>query len=85
MHLVQYTAGSNIYLLMQVEGLAAPDGVDIDLWLECPKLNIPEQISLVLIYRPREDGQLSCLVPRCECSSDDWVRTWDLQCPNPAP
>ena len=31
---------SNIYLLMQVEGLVTPDGADVDLRLGCPRLNI---------------------------------------------
>ena len=31
---------SHIYLLMQVEGLATPDGADVDLHLGCPRLNI---------------------------------------------
>ena len=75
---------SNIHLLTQVEGLAAPDGADVDLWLGCPRLNILERISLVLIYRLREDGQLSWLVATCVGSSDDWVRTQDLRRPNPA-
>ena len=57
---------SDIYLLMQVEGLAAPDDTDVDLRLGCPGLSILERISLVLslvlIYRPQEHGQLSWLV-----------------------
>ena len=43
---------SNIYLLSQVEGLAAPHGADVDLRLGCSRLNILERISLALIYRP---------------------------------
>ena len=38
---------SNICLLMQVEGLAAPDGADVNLRLGCPRLNILERMSLV--------------------------------------
>ena len=48
----QSRQASNIYLLTQVEGLAAPDGADVDLWLGCPRLNILEQISLLLMYGP---------------------------------
>ena len=39
---ISFMQASNIYLLMQVEGLAAPDGADVDLRPECPKLNILE-------------------------------------------
>ena len=35
---------------------------DADLRLGCPQSDILERISWVLIYRPREDGQLSWLV-----------------------
>ena len=70
---------------MQVEGLAAPDSADVDLWLGCPKLNILEQISLALIYQPWQDGQLSWLVATCVSSSDDGVQTLDLMRPNHAP
>ena len=64
---------SNIYLLTQVEGLAAPDGADVDLRhpdlrLGCCRLNILERISLLLIYQPWEDGQLSWLVATCRRS-----------------
>ena len=70
---------------MQVEGLAAPDGADVDLWLGCTRLSILERISLALIYGPREDGQLSWLVDTCVSGSDDWVRTRDLPHSNPVP
>ena len=58
---------------------------DVDLRLGCPQSDILERISWVLIYRPREDGQLSWLVATCVSSSDDWIRTRDLPRPNPAP
>ena len=58
---------------------------DVDLQLGCPQIDIPEQISWILNYQPREDGQLSWLVAMCVSSSDDWVQTWDLLRPNPAP
>ena len=43
---------------------------DVDLRLGCPQIDILERISWVLIYRPREDGQLSGLVATCVSSSD---------------
>ena len=53
---------SNTYLLKQADGLAAPDGADVDLRFAIgfgsPRLNILERISLVLIYRPWEDHPL---------------------------
>ena len=54
---------------------------DVDLRLGCPQSDILERMSWVLIYRPREEGQLSWLVATCVSSSDDWIRTRDLPRP----
>ena len=47
---------SNICLLTQVEGLAAPDGADVDLRLGCPRLNIYSRTNISFTHLPIPGG-----------------------------